>query len=102
VGSLLISTICHYCGGRADTQDHIIPRCDLPPLILLPPWFRNHLVVPACKGCNGEKGPYRSDCTCDHCEWVWGTALGEGFLRPGYMPRGYVSIAHNGWLVEVG
>lgn len=105
MGSVLISTICHYCGETGSrergkiTQDHIIPRCDLPPLILLPPWFRNHLVVPACSKCNNEKGCLRSDCTCDHCTWVWGTAEGEGFFRVGYKPRGFVSVSHVGWKV---
>lgn len=97
MGSLLASLVCHYCGEKATTQDHIVPRCDLPPLILLPPWFRNQLVVPACKDCNGEKGPFRSDCQCPHCDWVWATAIGEGFLPLGYQPRGFVSIAHMGW-----
>lgn len=97
MGTVLRSTICHYCGGAANTQDHIIPRCDLPPLILLPTWFRDWIVVPACSKCNNEKGPFRSDCTCPHCEWVWGTAIGEGFLPADYTPRGYIAIAHEGW-----
>jgi len=29
VGSVLASTTCHYCGGKANTEDHIVPRCDL-------------------------------------------------------------------------
>jgi hypothetical protein len=100
VGSVLVSTTCHYCGGKANTQDHIVPRCDLPkPLSRLPYWFRSQMVVPACKKCNGEKGCYRSDCTCAHCEWAWNTALAL-FLPPGYTPRGYVSIVHSGWQVE--
>ena len=41
--------ICAYCGGRADTVDHILPRCrgggDT--------WFN---LVAACQSCNGLKG----------------------------------------------
>jgi 5-methylcytosine-specific restriction endonuclease McrA len=40
---------CLYCGGRADTVDHILPRCrgggDN--------WFN---LVAACQSCNGLKG----------------------------------------------
>jgi 5-methylcytosine-specific restriction endonuclease McrA len=40
---------CAYCGGRADTVDHILPRCrgggDT--------WFN---LVAACHSCNGLKG----------------------------------------------
>lgn len=99
MGSVLRSTICHYCGGKADTEDHIVPRCDLPrPQSRLPYWFRSLNVVPACKACNGAKGPYRSDCTCAHCEWAWNTAL-HIWLPQGYQPRGYVSVKHEGWRV---
>ena len=41
--------ICAYCGGRADTVDHVLPRCrgggDT--------WFN---LVAACQSCNGLKG----------------------------------------------
>ncbi len=40
---------CVYCGGRADTVDHVLPRCrgggDT--------WFN---LVAACQACNGLKG----------------------------------------------
>ena len=40
---------CAYCGGRADTVDHLLPRCrgggDT--------WFN---LVAACQPCNGLKG----------------------------------------------
>jgi 5-methylcytosine-specific restriction endonuclease McrA len=40
---------CAYCGGRADTVDHVLPRCrgggDT--------WFN---LVAACQPCNGLKG----------------------------------------------
>lgn len=97
MSSLLASRTCHYCGttdGKI-TQDHIIPRCDLPPLILLPQWFRFHLVVASCSPCNNTKGALRSDCECAQCSWVWGTALGCGFMREGYRPRGYVRVVQN-------
>ena len=42
---------CAYCGGRADTVDHILPRCrgggDT--------WFN---LVAACQSCNGLKGDW--------------------------------------------
>ena len=41
--------ICVYCAGRADTVDHVLPRCrgggDT--------WFN---LVAACQVCNGRKG----------------------------------------------
>ena len=41
--------ICAYCGGRADTIDHVLPRCrgggDT--------WFN---LVAACQSCNGLEG----------------------------------------------
>lgn len=41
--------LCVYCGGRADTVDHVLPRCrgggDT--------WFN---LVAACQSCNGRKG----------------------------------------------
>ena len=41
--------ICGYCSGRADTVDHVLPRCrgggDT--------WFN---LVAACQSCNGLKG----------------------------------------------
>ena len=41
--------ICAYCAGRADTVDHVLPRCrgggDT--------WFN---LVAACQPCNGRKG----------------------------------------------
>ena len=97
MGSLLRSTICHYCGTRRGkiTQDHVIPRCDLPPLMLLPSWFRDQLVVPSCSPCNNRKGPFRSDCRCPQCTWVWGTALGQGFMRRDYRPRGVRAVVRN-------
>lgn len=78
MGSVLASTICHYCGpdgAKATTQDHVVPRAALPPMITLPYWYRQHLVVPSCSPCNNAKGKWRSDCVCDLCAWLWDVAL---------------------------
>jgi hypothetical protein len=95
MSSLRISQICHYCGGRATTSDHIVPRADLPrPLSRLPYWFRSQNEVPACFTCNGDKAAFRSDCLCAQCTWCWCTAQ-ACFMPVGYQPRGYVSIVQN-------
>jgi hypothetical protein len=94
-GTVLRSLTCHYCGGKAGTEDHVVPRTDLPrPMSRLPEWFRSLSVVPSCKDCNGAKSWFRSDCTCDHCRWVWGTAKAL-FLPPGYVERGWVAVQQN-------
>lgn len=41
--------ICVYCGGRADTVDHVLPRCRGGGHT----WFN---LVGACQACNGRKG----------------------------------------------
>ena len=100
MGSVRISQICHYCGGKATTEDHIVPRCDLPPGIRQPYWFRSNNVVPSCSPCNNSKGCLRSDCGCPHCDWAWATALAR-FLPLGYEPHGYVTLTgHVGWQVS--
>jgi hypothetical protein len=93
MGSVLRSTICHYCGGKATTEDHIVPRAILPkPLSLLPYWFRGNNVVPACWDCNIVlKGAERSDCECDECTWAWNTALAL-FVNPNTRPRRIVVL----------
>lgn len=92
MGTVLISTICHYCGERATTQDHIVPRADLPrPMSRLPYWFRSNDVVPACFDCNGRKGWLRSDCDCDHCHWAWATAKAI-WMPVGYQERGWIAL----------
>jgi hypothetical protein len=40
---------CVYCGGAADTDDHVPPRC-----LLDPPLPSNLLTLPACKSCNNR------------------------------------------------
>jgi hypothetical protein len=94
-GSVLRSLACHYCGERAGTEDHIVPRCDLPrPMSRLPEWFRSLSVVPSCKDCNGAKSWFRSDCACDACTWCWNTARAL-FLPQGYTERGWVAVQQN-------
>lgn len=76
MGTALYSQVCHYCGGKATTDDHIVPRALLPkPLSRIPYWYRYNLCVPACMDCNGHKAHFRSDCACGHCTWAWKTAL---------------------------
>jgi hypothetical protein len=74
MGTVLRSLTCHYCGERANTQDHVVPRKILPPMQLLPHWFKDRNIVPACKLCNGAKEWYRSDCNCADCTWCWDVA----------------------------
>jgi len=95
MGTVFKSQTCHYCGNRAESIDHVVPRCDLPkPMYLLPYWFRVQNEVPACKKCNGEKAWFRSDCTCPQCKWAWNVAL-ACYLPDGYEPRGYVKIVRS-------
>jgi hypothetical protein len=92
MGSLLRSQLCHYCGEKATTEDHIVPRAVLPkPMSKLPYWFRSNDVVPACLDCNGRKGEEMSDCTCDQCTWAWNTAL-ACFIPEGTRPREIVPL----------
>jgi hypothetical protein len=94
MGSVLRSQTCHYCGKSANTEDHIVPRCDLPRMATLPYWFRELDVVPACKKCNGDKGPMKSDCDCRQCIAAWAVAV-KHYLPPGYTPRGYIKMQRN-------
>lgn len=83
VGTVLPSSTCHYCGAKALTEDHIVPRHLLPkPMSTLPYWFRSNDVVAACTLCNWAKSHFRSDCECDQCTWAWNTALGCGWVTP--------------------
>ena len=38
---------CAYCGGRAETRDHVPPKC-----LLEKPFPKNLLTVPSCRRCN--------------------------------------------------
>lgn len=83
MGSVLASQTCHYCKGKARTEDHVVPRCALPrPLSRLPEWFRSMNVVPACKNCNNDKGAARSSCACKQCTNAWGAA--RQWIVPSY------------------
>jgi 5-methylcytosine-specific restriction endonuclease McrA len=87
MGSLLSSTVCHYCGKKATTEDHIVPKALLPkPMSRVPYWFRSNDVVPACFDCNGEKGMERSDCDCAQCVWAWAVAT-KLWIDPNIRPR---------------
>lgn len=92
MGSVLRSSTCHYCGRKATTEDHIVPRSILPkPMSQVPYWFRSNDVVPACLDCNGRKGSEMSDCVCAQCTWAWNTAL-ACFIKPGLRPREIVPL----------
>jgi len=94
-GTVLRSLACHYCGERASTEDHIVPRADLPkPMAKVPYWFRSLDVVPSCLDCNGRKSWFRSDCACEHCTWAWNTAKNV-FLPEGYVERGWIALQRN-------
>jgi len=84
MGSVLVSSTCHYCGDKATTDDHVVPRSLLPkPQSLLPYWFRAMNVVPACAPCNGAKANHRSDCHCTQCVRAWGSAAAlYGIVEP--------------------
>ena len=50
---------CIYCGGEADTKEHI------PPKVFLDTPYPDYLpVVPACMRCNNEKAPYEEYLAC--------------------------------------
>lgn len=51
---------CHYCGNRAKTWDHIVPRA------LKGPDDKRNL-VPACKSCNHAKANKMPTCRCETC-----------------------------------
>ena len=81
------SSACHYCGKRATTDDHIVPRSAFTMhQSALPYWYRQHNIAPACQPCNGFKAHFRSDCVCAQCTWAWQVALAL-FLPIGYEPR---------------
>lgn len=81
------SSVCHYCGHRATSDDHIVPRSAFTVhQSALPYWYRQHNITPACVPCNGFKAHYRSDCACAQCTWSWQHALAL-FLPQGYEVR---------------
>jgi HNH endonuclease len=52
--------VCHYCGGTADTQDHVVPIARGGP-----GGARN--IVPSCGPCNQDKGANDPTCSCWFC-----------------------------------
>lgn len=59
---------CHYCGGRATTRDHIVPK-SLMASKKYDPYFTNF--VACCVPCNVKKANKRSDCNCLTCTRAW-------------------------------
>ena len=79
------SSICHYCGDKATTDDHIVPKSAFSVhQSALPYWFRQHNIAPCCFDCNQFKANFRSDCECNQCTWVWKVALSM-FLAEDYI-----------------
>src|SRR4051794_14416564 len=78
---------CHYCGGKANTKDHIVPKSRL-----IRPYSYvagiPHL-VPACSRCNQLKGANRSTCNCYTCRAAWAV----------YGPCSYRGVAHKSILI---
>lgn len=81
------SSVCHYCGSKATTDDHIVPKSAFSVhQSALPYWFRQHNIAPCCRPCNHFKANYQSDCSCSQCTWVWKVALAM-FLPSDYVVR---------------
>lgn len=53
--------VCHYCGGPADTDDHIIPRSKGGPT-------KRWNIVDACAKCNTAKADLLPICICGKCQ----------------------------------
>ncbi len=64
-----MANLCHYCGGRAGTRDHIVPRCLLRRPFVPIPGAAN--IVHACERCNQLKGWARAACSCIVCCVAW-------------------------------
>lgn len=58
--------ICHYCGKKGNTLDHVVPQSKGGPNKV------DNLVM-ACSKCNGDKGDSRGSCLCDFCCLAWQT-----------------------------
>lgn len=69
---------CHYCGERASTLDHIVPRSAGGPSCQ---WN----LVGSCSPCNSIKSSYRGVCTCFRC--IEAERLFAGYTRPSQLPR---------------
>lgn len=66
---------CHYCGGHANTRDHVVPRKRGG----LNDWWN---LVQCCFGCNQEKDNKLPTCRCDFCVRAFKLWL-VGFNAPG-------------------
>ena len=51
---------CHYCGGKATTRDHVVPRSR-------GGTNKPQNLVPACEPCNKAKADKWPTCDCWHC-----------------------------------
>lgn len=51
---------CHFCGDRANTRDHLVPRSRGGAKI-------SNNIVPACQACNGMKGASTKEEFLDFC-----------------------------------
>jgi len=56
-----VGRICHYCGDRATTRDHIVPK-------ILGGTNGLFNLVPCCTRCNRRKGADWPVCDCDKCQ----------------------------------
>jgi hypothetical protein len=51
---------CHYCGARATTKDHIVPKA-------LGGVNAAYNLVESCEPCNKKKGSELPTCDCSKC-----------------------------------
>lgn len=63
--------LCHYCGKKGTTRDHIVPRSLLRDRTDLRRNDHQKNFVIACERCNRLKGHLRSDCPCPICLMAW-------------------------------
>lgn len=61
---------CHYCGGKAGTRDHVVPRSLLNRTQRYMGQITNNS-VPACASCNQAKGSKRVIDCCEFCDSRW-------------------------------
>jgi 5-methylcytosine-specific restriction endonuclease McrA len=54
---------CHYCGGPADTRDHIVP-------VSRGGTYAQINLVPSCKRCNESKADDWPTCNCEYCQYA--------------------------------
>lgn len=61
---------CHYCGERARTRDHVVPRSRLERGALMLGQIIGN-TVHACYSCNQRKATMRVEDCCARCESLW-------------------------------